>query len=319
MASLSPVPVLFCTDDNYWQHMGTTIASLLHSNPAQPFRIIVCSANRNLEGEAKIRQITSNVEFVQFNMKNASLRTDRHITIAAYLRLFLTEFVPADVDRLIYLDCDVIVCRDIGELWSTDLGGMPMGAVPEPYAGQAALGFDVGDPYFNSGVLLIDLKRWREERVVERFLEYAERNKENLLAHDQDVLNGVFRGRIKALSYRWNFHAPFADFQAAELGVTQRELADFRSRPGIVHFVAREKPWFKGREPHYKQRYWAMLKKTPWRDYTPPDEASFVERMKLKVRERINWMFPGVAAWLRGKMGKPGRLEITRDVGKKAA
>ncbi|ADW71446.1 glycosyltransferase family 8 protein [Granulicella tundricola] len=300
------IPVLFCTDHHYWKHLGVAIASLLAANPSLRFRIIVCSMIENLAAEPKIREIFPAVEFVRYNINQYGFRTDRNITIASYLRLFMTEFVDLAIDKLLYLDCDMVVCGNIQSLWETDLSVSSLAAVPEPYAGQAALGFKAGDPYFNGGTLLINLKLWRAENLLEQFLRYANLHAEHLLAHDQDILNGVLRGRIIALSYRWNFHAPYADCSPGQLRIGAREFAQIRKLPAIVHFVGSAKPWSFDEEPHYKDLYWRARALTPWQ--TPAPKTKF----RTQLRERMNWYFPRFSAVLRSLAGKRSRLDVSR-------
>ena len=99
-----------------------------------------------------------------------------YITIEAYLRLFLCDYLPEDIDKVLYLDGDMIVCQSISELWEWDLGEAAVGVVPDFKVFDVHhinnLGYDVRYGYFNSGVLLINLKLWREGCVKDSFLSY---------------------------------------------------------------------------------------------------------------------------------------------------
>ena len=90
-------------------------------------------------------------------------------------RLFIGTLLPKTVKRVLYLDCDTVVVQSIGNLWNLDLKGHVAGAVMEPTIYQVVkqeIGLKEQDPYFNSGVLLIDLERWRADGVEKRLLDF---------------------------------------------------------------------------------------------------------------------------------------------------
>jgi lipopolysaccharide biosynthesis glycosyltransferase len=318
------IDVLFCADGPYFQHMGATIASLLRANRTRLFRLFICAAERDVSAEEKITIIAERfgnamTRFIYFDVtqRYGRLRTDRYLTIATYLRLFVTDYLDSQIAKLLYLDCDVIVCDDISVLWETDLGESMVAAVPEPYITRHP-GFVEGEPYFSAGVLLLDVRRWRSADVVSHFLTFAQRNESVLMSHDQDILNNVFKGRIKALPYRWNFQASFADLEAAALNLRDVEFRELRRRPAIVHYTGRFKPWWYEHQPHYKSLYWDALQHTPWSAYQPPDRTRRVLLARVlrgtRLRERLNWYAPRLLDSIRGALGRPTRLRIDSSV-----
>lgn len=155
-----------------------------------------------------------------------------------YARMLLPDLLPADVRRVIYLDCDVLVRSPIEALYDIDLGGQPLGAVRDAIAPFIALRrdmvqnlgiFDGADPYFNSGVLVIDLDQWRRIDLGAEIDALAQRNILGRLYFDQDLLNLIFRGRWHQLPWRWNT----IDADAAH------EALD----PAILHYTKPAKPW----------------------------------------------------------------------------
>jgi lipopolysaccharide biosynthesis glycosyltransferase len=314
------ISLLYCADGPYFQHLGASVASVLKANPRHDFDIYVCSEKRDAQGEQKLSKIAvgfgnASITFLDFNLAqtHTGLRVDRYLTLASYLRLFLTEFLPLNVDRVLYLDCDVVVCSDIAELWRTELNNAYMAAAPEPYFAKHP-GFGSGDTYFSAGVLLINVARWRAANVVPAFLQFATEHAAVLTCHDQDVLNNVFRGKIHSLEYRWNFQSSFADMSAKALRMDGETFQDIRRLPPIVHFTGKYKPWFYTYQPHYKRLYYEALALTPWSGYRPPDRTVrgvLVKLLTLQcLKERINWYAPGLANVLRKIMGKRSRLDI---------
>lgn len=162
-----------------------------------------------------------------------------YISKATYARLLLPEVLPQKVDRLLYLDADLLVLDDLRDLWECDLGDAPVAAVLDLIDPGLKLGSHPwqGVPrvkdYFNAGVLLIDLDRWRGEQVAERALDYLRAHPHTPFS-DQDALNVVFDGCWKRLDARWNFQ----DHSATRLLRLPPE-----KRPAIAHFVGGLKPW----------------------------------------------------------------------------
>jgi lipopolysaccharide biosynthesis glycosyltransferase len=295
----APIPVLFCTDTNYWQHLGAALASLLASNTRHQFRVMVCSISPDLENEAKISQIvktcgTATVEFIHFTPnRQSSLPINGHITLGAYLRLFMTEYVDPTVDKLLYLDCDLIVRKDIGALWSADIDNYLAAVVLEPYLEEhESLGFARGEAYFNSGVMLINLARWRTQSLLDTFVACANERYSALAFWDQDILNSVLRGQVAFLSPHWNFLAIYAEMLPQQLQLTREEFLRIRRDPAIIHFTTRFKPWQYFHEPQYKRFYWEALARTPWKGaapvgYTPSNvvrKALLMKRLRQLVR-----------------------------------
>ncbi|MFI5832975.1 glycosyltransferase family 8 protein [Micromonospora sp. NPDC051300] len=139
----------------------------------------------------------------------------RHISQGMYLRLFMPWLVPAELDRLLYLDCDMLCTGPLTGLAEVELGDAVIGAVRDAYTRRLAdggalpglreeAGLDPQAPYFNSGMLLIDLARWREAGVTRDALAYIERHADAARYPDQDALNSVLFGLWRRLPHRWN-------------------------------------------------------------------------------------------------------------------
>lgn len=154
-----------------------------------------------------------------------------------YARLFLHEIVPSEIERLIYLDCDLFVRVPIEKLYELDLGDNAMAAGLDPFRTgfqtrrdhKPKRLFDPADPYFNAGVLLIDTRKWTEIDIVGTITQTLDETEIASLYFDQDILNYVMKGRWHVLDYRWNLQEP----------KTVHEPMD----PFIVHYTGVKKPW----------------------------------------------------------------------------
>jgi lipopolysaccharide biosynthesis glycosyltransferase len=168
----------------------------------------------------------------------ASLPGTRDFPPVVYARLLLDRLLPPEVDRVLYLDSDLYVRAPVENLIEMDLAGKSLAAAPEPGRHHLVAGddmrtrtgpFDIADPYFNSGVLVIDRAAWGRADLPGFLGELQRSNEISRLYHDQDVLNLRFRGRWLALDPRWNFTKPHPAARAFD--------------PFIVHYTTGMKPW----------------------------------------------------------------------------
>ena len=217
------------------------------------------------------------LHFVQIPLDRlAGLRVDDHIPTAAYARLLMGELLPESVDRILYLDGDMVALTDVRPLWEVDLEGHLLGAVQDPVAGRVGQSPEMmhwkdwevpeGMPVFNSGLMVLDLKRWRQERVFERVLEAARRHMARMRWHDQDALNYVARGDFLHLDPAWNvmphlYYTPHRDRVIYEKPVSKRCIR----APRILHFCMDHRPW-KGPGRHWREaEFYRYLFRTAWK------------------------------------------------------
>lgn len=146
-----------------------------------------------------------NISFIEVQNYKCldEFKITRNITIESYFRLFIPEELPDNIEQVIYLDGDIIVEGDIKELWEIPINNNAIMAVPEmfheahyvssPLALHTYKDLNIpeSNKYFNAGVLKINLKKWREDKIAERIIEYLIKYKEKVLWHDQDGLNAV--------------------------------------------------------------------------------------------------------------------------------
>jgi len=205
----------------------------------------------------------------------AGLPSWRRLGTATYRRLLIGAQLPRAVKRVLWLDADLIVLRDLSELWDTPLDGKLVGAVgdltvpclgsPRGVRRYGELGVSGSEPYFNAGVLLVDLDRWRAEHVGARTIDYLQRFARDIYYHDQDALNAVLVHQWKALDRRWNViecvaGRPF--FRPRHL--TGEEYRRLLAEPWIVHYAGRWKPWTQPSGGPWRRLFFDYLDRTEW-------------------------------------------------------
>jgi lipopolysaccharide biosynthesis glycosyltransferase len=212
-------------------------------------RPVLFIVNRNLT-DSQLRSINSLVEAHSIVPSEESLsRIPRHPEFPpeAAFPLLLADVLPGSVKRVLFLDPDLLVLDDVGKIWETDLAGncvaavvdqaIPFASSPRGLNGDSAAEIPHDAPYFNAGVLLIDLERWRSDDIAAQALTYLQRYADTSYFFHQEALNAVLVGKWLQLDSRWNLIA----------SLTARRYAPRHSReiesPGIVHFAGKFKPW----------------------------------------------------------------------------
>ena len=192
--------VIVCsTDDKFVQHCIIMLTSLvIHNRDVRIYILTEKLDKKNIQLiKDEILPYGVDLHFIQVDsdiIKSLPMpETDtlKHISYATYYRLLMGKILPKDENKVIYLDCDIIINHSIQELWNTDINKYALGAVIQIGDNEDCqrLGISEGKGYFNAGVLLINLDYWRSHNIEERLLEYIATHREKIKFHDQDVLN----------------------------------------------------------------------------------------------------------------------------------
>lgn len=276
---MEEIAVVLAADDNYAQHGAVACASILANHrKALPIHFYFFSDGISEAKEAAlaatVTQKKGSITFIPTGNIEIKAHTSGHVNRAAYLRLLIPKLVTATVDRVIYLDTDLVVLDDIEELWDMDLGGKPVGAVPDlgilassrmRRQKEETLGIPEGELYFNSGVMVLDVAAWRKEGYGPQVVECVETG--NFRHHDQDGLNKVFYHNWQVLPLRWNVIPPVFTLPVKVLKKSRwRNLAlEALERPAVFHWAGKYKPWKLGPQK-YSRKYYEYLDKTPFKE-----------------------------------------------------
>lgn len=195
-------------------------------------------------------------------------------------RLLLDKLLPKKLEKILYLDGDTIVRGSLKELWNTDMSEYSIAASIEPTIDKKrknSMNMS-GFPYYNAGVLLVNLNKWKKDKIGEQIIKYYQDNNGNLFANDQDAINGSQVGKIYTLSPKYNFYNIFYQYPYKFL----RKLCDFeyvsydvfmdaKTNPIIIHYLGEERPWRIGNKHKYKDDYLKYLSMTPWKNQNMED------------------------------------------------
>jgi lipopolysaccharide biosynthesis glycosyltransferase len=280
------IPICLAADNNYAQHLGVTLLSVLENlnkNVNVDFHIL-CVGINNINKE-KIKNVVykykAKVFFYELETHLFSnFKEINHLSLAAYARLFLPKILTSDIEKIIYLDSDTIVLQNIGQLYDIDVKDYALASVRDVMSSEILrIFFYPGlKKYFNSGVMLINLKKWKDDNLLEKSIEFAKQYNKYLLRADQDILNCIYKDSWKELPEEYNLDLK-----------RKKNSKSLVKNAIILHYSDRIKPW------HYlfygdsKDYYWYYLKQSPWKDYTYPDKnyINIFKKPIIETKKRI--------------------------------
>ncbi len=294
--------IAVCFDHNYVMPCGVMICSLCINNPNSNLAIhciideSVTENDKNLIKSSIKKSTDHNINLYFYIIKDSSIdypslgdnNTKKYITKAVYYTMYLTELIPNNINKILYLDCDIIVRHPIKELWNTVLGDKSVAAVPDVAEGLIdkynRLRYKQTKGYFNSGVLLINLKKLRLKNIFQHYIAFIQKHPDWIKLHDQDLFNRFFFDDKICLPIKYNFQEGFLwkeifyDFWKYE-----EQVYEARKDPIILHFTD-SKPWVSGCEHPMKDDFFKYLVQTPWTGYKIKKKITYKKIIKNAIR-----------------------------------
>jgi lipopolysaccharide biosynthesis glycosyltransferase len=243
----APIRIACCINESYVLPLAVMVSSLAgRLDPSCRLTVHLLHQDLREESLAALASIVDLCPVPLPAQMLAGLPCDRRFPPEAAAPLLLADVLPCAVERVIFIDADVLALADVGALWRHDMRGMPIAAVRDPAIPRcsswrgvkdwSARGIPRQKAYFNAGVMLIDLHAWRERRISERAIEYMREAGPRGDFFHQEALNAAASDEWHELPERWN--VPSTAGRSFD-----RTGADAISDPGLVHFSGRMKPW----------------------------------------------------------------------------
>lgn len=308
------IVVVCAADDAYAMPLAVTMSSAIE-NLNENYKIILFIIDGGIKKKNRQKILKSlscdkcEVEFLPVpqslikeikeshnNLKNEDRNKTRqmdHISIASYYRLVIPELLPHWIEKVIYLDCDLVVKGDLKQLWQIDLRenyvlaaqdvSIRYVSAPSGLLNHEELGISPESKYFNAGVLAINLKKWRDSKITTKAIKYFKQNKECVRWHDQDVLNAILAGQWEELDPKWNFQPMIDAYSSWEVSPFSEDVYnDLMRAPYIIHYVTRLKPWNFHYTP-YKEYFFQYVDKTLWSGW----RLTFWKRVWITARREF--------------------------------
>lgn len=257
----NPINVAFAIDDKYTIHCMVVMQSIFSNSKA------ACLDNYNIYilhdekysnfGKTKIakfcKKFNVNLKFICVDSKNICHypMNRSHISNATYYRLEIHNLLPENVNKIIYLDSDVVVLDDLAKFWDmlgpeeTILACADEGGVEQ----IRRLRLPSKSIYFNAGILLLNIDKLRALNASALYENSFYQNQENITLQDQDILNLTFNKVVSIAPIRWNVQSRFYSSNKMENGISKKFLEEAVHNPAIIHFSDVLKPW------HFKKKY----------------------------------------------------------------
>ena len=268
--------VVFAADNNYASFLSISLLSLLkhNENDFENINVYILDDVINNKNKQKIISLTENpscsITFIETKkideMDFSVLGLTRNLnksSLTTYARLFMSSLLPKHVDKVIYLDCDSLVVDSYNELWKEDISNYYCAGVLDGIntSVKRFLGFKDDETYINAGFLLVNLKKWREDKVEEKFIKFMDENQNRFYQHDQGVLNNIFKNQILIVEPKYNLQIYFQTldydlarkFTCMETEYYTKAIVDnSRNHPVFLHFCGPnyDRPWFNKDHPY---------------------------------------------------------------------
>jgi lipopolysaccharide biosynthesis glycosyltransferase len=287
------ITIAVAADRSYAKQVGVVLASLAATHP-EPCRIFVL---HNSFGDELCRRVADGaahhvVRPIEVDTRRLDdVNVPPYLTLASVFRLLLPALLPDDVGRVLYLDADVMVRARLDELHSIDLQDHAVAAARDavaPWVGSPrampwrALGLAPTERYFNTGVLLVDLERWRRQDVATRALDIMRRVQ---FRHgDQCALKAALGEDVLQLDPRWNLQAGhlLATESSAWLVEEAEALASALEAPAVVHFNTSPlgRPWQSTCTHPWRNEWLDALDRTSWAGWRPSRLREIGEQLR---------------------------------------
>lgn len=309
--------IVIASDSNYLHLVATCIVSLFETNPDGKFHIHLLS---NGIGEVDLDALKIIMERYQGHLsvypiddlrERLAINVPSTISLTSYARLFVASILPPDLDKILYIDCDIMFNGSIRQLFDIDFADNLIGGVLDPlisHTYKKELKISKNEAYINAGVLMIPLQRWRREGMEQKFIDYLIANGGRVHHHDQGIINAVCSERKKilppqfnvmsnSLCYPWKklyeINTPFYNHEEFNNGI---------SAPIIIHFtgITYRRPWIMGCTHPYVDRFLQYRANTTYENMplTPDDQSKLqhLERTlyRLLPFEIFKWFMQAI-------------------------
>jgi len=278
------INIAYCFDRNYRQHFAVSLCSLLKNhNDDENIHVHIVTDEIDEEFVRKIESI-DDAKKTQFSwlcidknkLAKIPLAQGTHFSKAIYYRLFLSFMIDEKVEKILYLDSDTVCLNSVSELFKSNMHDKVAAGVLDNnnLEERSRLGVDI---YLNSGVLLIDLKRWRETKFSEKCFEWLQ-GKPDINLGDQDAINFIGSGNIMQLDDKWN----------VQIDPNRLHLVKGAENVKILHYISHLKPWQLWYDDQLGKQYNLYLAQTPWASspkIQPQKLNEYLELCRKLVRE----------------------------------
>lgn len=280
--------VVYASDDKFAEILGVSLTSLYENNLGmEQIHVYILDSKISEENRKKLEWLSttygrSEIQWIPAKDISEELNMDVSVdrgSLSQYARLFVSSVLPADLERVLYLDCDIIIKQPLGELWNLDMHDKTIAALNDAFSKWYRMNINLkpNDIMFNSGVMLIDLKHWKERKVEKRLVKFIASKKGRIQQGDQGALNAVLSHDTYCFEPKFNSVTIYYDFSYKEILVyrkppefySEKQVKEATENPVIIHFTTSflsRRSWIEGCQHKYVGEWMKYKALSPWRD-----------------------------------------------------
>lgn len=295
--------VMYLCDDNYVYIAAVSIISLLENNKdMESIHLFIVSEGISEENKNKLNQTVDIYKrdltiLEKPNIKSLiGCKVEMHWWIEnVFSRIFLGEVFKdyPNVNKLIYIDCDTLIVGRLSDLWEINLDDNVAAGVLEAMGNwhKKAIGLRKQDPYFNAGMFLVNISKWRDENYDGKARDFIQKVNGRMEYADESVLNGIAATNMKIISPKYNLTSLSIYFNTNEVRIYRKpyfhymeeEMKEALEDVRVVHFTSTfvdVRPWIDGSSHPYANRWLKIKNSSMWKD-------QIIEKDNQNIKKRI--------------------------------
>ena len=263
---MEKIKIVFVVDDKYFKYMIVTLLSIVENTKSSILVYIICENAEKKKLDQTLAILNDEdieLKFIDYNNEkknNFNLKKD-YMSSIAYAKYDIPNLIDEDI--VIYLDSDILFINDIKSLWELRNPDSEVQAVWNPgyTVDNIQIGVEKSYRNFNSGVMILNLKKWRDNNITEKLYDFTFANNNKTRLHDQPALNFVFKNNWGELPYQYNFQNVYFRCLYKDLELTKKEYKMVYEKLCIIHFTGKDKPWLFVSPHKFKKDYLRVYKR----------------------------------------------------------
>lgn len=264
--------IAFGVDANYVKYAGVMMTSIVLNQPGQNICFHLLCDGLHPSDKQKLDQFTMlyrNIRLVVYDVRGLldflpeqAGTTPKRLNKTVFLRIALADVLPKELDKVLYMDADMLCIGDIGDLWRTDTNDKALAAAyyadPQEFISRIGSNSAI---YFNAGVMVLNLPVWRRDNLSKQVFATYIKHHQDFIMLEQDTLNYLLRGNIVELPQKYNhmLHA----FNHLHGKINPEDV--------ILHFANEGKPWYRYCSEHIEKLYWSYVRRSLWFETEPSE------------------------------------------------
>jgi lipopolysaccharide biosynthesis glycosyltransferase len=286
--------VIVCgADDKFAMPLAVTMFSaLINLGPSVIPDLFIIDGGIKPQNKRRVEQVLANskkrfnLQWIPFDLSSiGSVRETSHISKATYLRILIPDLLPQSISKAIYLDCDMIIEKDLNSLWEIEFEGelamgvqdfcYPYVSTPNAVTDRIKIPCPADTVYCNCGMLVLNLAAWRKYDIKSKIFAYLAEHHQYLINNDQEGINVIVAGNWKLLDPKWNVTLSSIACISEDGNTDVNKIESLRDDPYIIHFTSPHKPWHTGHknanalnsfyyDQSFRSRYFHYVNQSGW-------------------------------------------------------